>query len=119
MQLSDFGDCCTSGIIEEWGGRVEGAFDNYAEYKAAKTLELKEIVEELNENESERGGLGDVRNRGILFATVTSAQVYAVKFAKEVGFRVTRPANKGRHADTKLIGMFIDGEVLHDWYENN
>lgn len=141
MYIEDFSDCCTARIISDWQaygtkptviweGNTKWSINSYETYKEWATRQLKSLIESENEVEAdnykssiewgEEDGdkYPDIRNLALIFATLTSEQVWAIQFAKEVGFTSTRKVRKGRHPERTLIGLWISGKNLHKWSKN-
>lgn len=135
METYDFAECCTSRIVDGWGGdhsldyifignkRVENTYENY---KERATKELLECCETLNSDEKgdafwddDGDKYTDLRNLALIMITLTTEQGHAIQFAKEVGFTMTRSVAKGRHPERCLKGGWISGKNLFKWYQAN
>lgn len=132
FDVEEFYGCCTAKIIGYWAGYPNQDVimgddgkrytntDTFEGYKKFAKVHLLAACEALNDQEEDaEGDYEDMRANGIIFATFRSDQVHPITFAKEVGFRVTRKAKKGRHPENDLIGAFIDSKDLYKWWENN
>lgn len=135
----DMGSCCVAKVIDNWLGKEEDhgnmfcqdgsriTVNDYQSYKEFATRELKSFCGVINQHEAggRAGGGGpnefrDLRNLAVFTATLRGDQVWALQFAKEVGFTRTRPLIKGRYnRDTEMRLLWISSFDLFDWFEKN
>lgn len=142
FDLMAMGTCCVAKVIDEWGGKEEETvrFDDagkrysitdYESYKKWASGQLKRLCAHENRTEthtSMHAGWGekglnefeDMRNKAVYTATLRKDQVWALLFAKEVGFTRTRPLHKGRYSEEVTMRLlWITSNDLFNWNEAN
>lgn len=130
--MEKMGSCCVARVIDDWQGQEYPTtmwidhkrfpINNKEDYFKMATVALKKLCEAENaseeRDEDSDDEYDDLRNKAIYTATLREDQVWAMAFARQVGFTRTRLIDKGRYRnDSQMRLLWISSLDLFKWYE--